>query len=303
MTLRKIIVALVLLMSALGVAYAAGDLATKFSNRGSIGNTRHNLTQRQASGGGPSGSIMDNYRNDYGEICVYCHTPHGANTTTNLPLWNRTMKVTNYTTYNQLGTQTLQGEVSQPGNNSLACLSCHDGQTAIDSIINMPGSGGYMQSQETTQNDSFLNTWTNPRGQNASVHMRLTQGECLACHSPGAGVLGAGAPDFTVAAIGTDLRNDHPVGVTFPTKNGPGTDFNTPSGTQGVARFFDTNNSGRMDSGDIRLYVTNGKAQVECASCHDPHGVPSAGRDSDFFPTFLRVSNTGSSLCMTCHAK
>ena len=302
MTIRKIRSVLMLLSIVVGAAYAAGDLTSKFSNQGSITNTRHNLTQRQASGG-PSGSIMDNYRNDYAEVCVYCHTPHGANTQIALPLWNRTIRTTTYTTYNQLGTSTLQGTVSQPGNNSLACLSCHDGQTAVDSIINMPGSGGYLQSQESTQSETFLRTWTNPRGQNASVHLGLVQGECLACHSSGAGIVGAGAPDFSVAAIGTDLRNDHPIGVTFPEKSGPGTDFNKPTSRQGDAFFFDRNADGRMDSGDIRLYISSGKAQVECASCHDPHGVPSAGRGTTFFPTFLRMSNANSALCMTCHAK
>ncbi|HMX15909.1 MAG TPA: hypothetical protein PKD29_03595, partial [Rhodocyclaceae bacterium] len=54
--------------------WADTDLPTKFSNIGTIGNTRHNLTQRQSSGGGPNGSSMDQYRNDYQEICVYCHT-------------------------------------------------------------------------------------------------------------------------------------------------------------------------------------------------------------------------------------
>lgn len=300
--MQKIIGALLMLSTLAGLAYAAGDLPTKFSNQGSITNTRHNMTQRQAAGG-PNGSAMDQYRNDYQDVCVYCHTPHGANTTVNLPLWNRTMKATTYTTYNQLGTSSLTQEVAQPGNNSLACLSCHDGQTAVDSIINMPGSGRYLKSQETSQNNGFLDAWTNPRGQDAVVHIGLKDGECLACHSPGAGIVGAGAADFTVAAIGTDLRNDHPVGVTFPAQNGPGTDFRTPSGIQGTASFFDVNGSGRMDSGDIRLYSTNGKAQVECASCHDPHGVPSAGRGSQFFPTFLRMSNENSALCLTCHTK
>lgn len=306
--MQKMIIALAALITvaALGTladrAYAAGELGTKFSNRGSILNTRHNMTQRQDAGG-PYGSAMDQYRNDYQEICVYCHTPHGANTTVNLPLWNRTMKSTTYTTYNQLGTSSLTQEISQPGNNSLACLSCHDGQTAIDSIINMPGSGRYSKAQETAQDNAFLDTWTNTRGQDAAAHAGLAQAECLGCHNPAAGMLGAGATDFTIAAIGTDLRNDHPVGVTFPSTTGPGTDFKTPTGTQGSASFFDVNGSGRMDAGDIRMYSTGSKTQVECASCHDPHGVPSAGRDSNFFPTFLRMSNEGSALCLTCHSK
>ncbi|MBL8491809.1 MAG: hypothetical protein JNM82_13595, partial [Rhodocyclaceae bacterium] len=82
-----------------GAARADTDLPTKFSNQGSNGNTRHNLTQRQASGGGPNGSSMDQYRNDYQEVCVYCHTPHGGNADVPLPLWNRTIKATTYTVY------------------------------------------------------------------------------------------------------------------------------------------------------------------------------------------------------------
>lgn len=293
----------ILLGLALGLAYAAGDLESDFSNRGGIINTRHNMTQRQAVGG-PTGIMMDTYRNDYGEICVYCHTPHGANTTTTLPLWNRTMKSTTYTLYNQERNSSLQGEISQPGNNSLACLSCHDGQTAVDSIINMPGSGNYLKAQETAQNDGFLDTWTNPRGQDAPVHAALNSTECLACHSSTAGkVLGAGAADFTQAVIGTDLRNDHPVGITYPTRTGDGTGFNTPVRELGKPVFFDSNTNGRMDASDLRLFPNAGKAQVECASCHDPHGVPSAGPNSVIFPTFLRRSNEGSALCLTCHSK
>lgn len=277
-------------------AIAADDLPTKFSNQSTIGNTRHNLTQRQASGGGPNGSAMDQYRNDYQQVCVYCHTPHGANTNVALPLWNRTVRATTYTLYNQA---TLSGAVSQPGANSLACLSCHDGQTAVDSIVNMPGSGGYSEAQKTGQNNAFLDTWNNTRGQDATVHIGLKDGECLACHSSGAGFLGAGAADFTVAAIGTDLTNDHPVGVKLPS----GSDWNTPGGTKGNIRYFDTDGDNALGKGDIRFYDTGEGPEVECASCHDPHGVPSGAAGSKFNTTFLRVENTGSAVCLTCHNK
>ena len=111
--------------------------------------------------------------------------------------------------------------------------------------------------------------------------------------------MGNTATDFTVFSIGTDLKNDHPVGVTFPTINGNGTDFNTPGGTKGSASFFDMDGDTSMDKEDIRVY--GGK--VECASCHDPHGVQSGGPSSQFKPTFLRVDNAGSALCLTCHIK
>ena len=106
--------------------YADGDVPTKFSNIGTVGNTRHNLSQRQVSGGGPAGATMDSYRNDYLEVCVYCHTPHGASGTVAAPLWNRTMKTTTYQTYDLLNTGSLTQPISQPGVNSLTCLSCHE---------------------------------------------------------------------------------------------------------------------------------------------------------------------------------
>lgn len=49
---------------------------------------------------------------------------------------------------------------------------------------------------------------------------------------------------------------------------------------------------------DIMLFTNNAGVSgpsVECASCHDPH-TPNNG-------TFLRVSNNGSGLCLSCHVK
>ena len=273
-------------------SYADVDLPSKFSNQSTIRNTRHNLTQRQATGG-PSGVNMDPYRNDYGEICVYCHTPHGANTTAGAPLWNRAIPTTTYTVYSS---NSLSQTPSQPGAASLVCLSCHDGQQAVDAIMNMPGSGRY----SSTPNNAFLQTWApNPSGLGPFVHVGLKQAECLACHSSTAGVVGTGAADFTIAAIGTDLRDDHPVGVRFPTTNGTGTDWKTPNSNAAGTKFFDEDADGRMEKGEIRLYGAN--ASVECGSCHDPHGVASSG--SLFNATFLRKSNAGSAVCLTCHSK
>ncbi len=297
------LLAVVLVVLAAAPVHADTDRPTKFSNIGSVGNTRHNLSQRQVAGGGPAGQTMDSYRNDYQEVCVYCHTPHAANTTVAAPLWNRTMKATTYQTYDLLGTSSLTQPVSQPGVNSLTCLSCHDGQTAVDSIINMPGSGRYLASQQTSENTAFLDSWDNQRGPDATAHARLAPNECLACHSPGAGVVGANATDFTVFSIGTDLRNDHPVGVRFPTSAGPGTDFKEPSRKEARLAWFDANGNGRADASEIRLYNTGEGYEVECASCHDPHGVPSAGLGSVFNPTFLRIGNAGSAVCLTCHSK
>lgn len=279
------------------------DRPSVFDNNRTVGNTRHNLTQRQPDGKAPPlVTFMDSTRNDYLEVCVYCHTPHGANRTTPAPLWNRTMRVTTYQTYGQLNSGSLTQPVTQPGVNSLTCLSCHDGQTAVDSIINMPGSGRYNANQETAVDDAWLSaTWTNTRGPDATTHGRIGT-ECMVCHTAAGGVA-LGATDFTAFVIGTDLRNDHPVGVRFPPTAGPGTDFNDPSRKEARLAWFDTDGNGRADKNEIRLYNTGDGYEVECASCHDPHGVPSAGPGTVFNATFLRLNNVGSAVCVTCHAK
>ena len=287
------------------ITVADVDLPTKFSNSGGIINTRHNMTQSTIGAGA---TVMNPYRNDYEQVCVYCHTPHGASGAIDAPLWNRTLPVGPYTTYEQLNTPTINGTITQPGINSLTCLSCHDGTLGIDSIINMPGSGNYSADQELTQNNAFLDTWDNSAGADATVHIGLDAENigdgCLACHDPAAGIVGAGATDFRVFALGTDLRDDHPIGVNYPTGARIGTEFNATSGLTTNLAFFDNNGNGRADGNEIRLYDTGQGPEVECASCHDPHGVSSTGSpDGTNFPTFLRATNSVSNVCLTCHIK
>lgn len=294
---------------------AAGDLPTKFSNSGGIINTRHNLTQSTIGAGA---SIMDPSRNNYGEICVYCHTPHGANNNINLPLWNRSTHNNTYTTYDTLNTSTLTSNIQQPGVNSLACLSCHDGTLSVDSVINMPGSNGHDPNQQTVatnnnatfgdnSNNAFLDTWASNFGGNVvASHSGLNAineaDSCLACHSTNAPpILGGTATDFTLFAIGLDLTNDHPVGVELPV-NGAGTNFNTPTAVQPSIQWFDTDADTRPDSDEIRFYDTGTGPRVECASCHDPHGVAPGGSGT-INKSFLRISNDGSAVCLTCHVK
>ena len=335
------VIAVCTAMTTFAWGQAIPEAQTNMTNRGSIANTRHNMTF--------SGSLyqhtMDNGRNDYQEVCVYCHTPHGASTVLDVPLWNRTTRTTTYQTYNKLNDNGQRsagwsfsvdpGAAMQPGAQSLSCLSCHDGQTAIDSIINMPGSGRYLASQQTTQNLAFLNSWDNATSGAASApgamdtvgHMGMNSKDkgfgnpppvgyavgngtgsdgigCLSCHSgEGSGAAAGASHDMRLNYIGTDLRNDHPIGVRFPAANGAGTDWKTPSAAGTISFFESTTGSVGLDKTDIRLYQTGLEARVECASCHDPHGVPSAGVGSDFLPMFLRVDNKGSSVCFSCHTK
>jgi hypothetical protein len=302
---------------------------TRAPNVNSIANTRHNLTMSYLPAISGGGAVMDNARNNYREICVYCHTPHGSNDSkTALPLWNRTVNQGQYTIYDK--PRTLNRPIGQPSPNSLTCLSCHDGTISIDSIINMPGSGRYEAAQKTSMNPAFLSTWPGA----AAVHATLgpspgtgqpTDQQCMFCHTSEANGGTVASFPFDVFVLGTDLRDDHPIGIQFPTVFQPGVDFNEPTLTYESAggaqmKVFDNNGNGYPDKDEPRLYDTGEGFEVECASCHDPHGVPSGGTGTMFNPSFLRVnngvavtpdnpnnaqivSNSGSALCLTCHAK
>ena len=249
-----------------------------------IASTKHNLGTTNTIGGA-------NVFSGTSEICVFCHTPHGGDTSAAVPLWNRTLAApATYTTYDSLGTSTLDGKTLPVGSVSIACLSCHDGVQAMNSVINAPGSG-------FAGDAAWLaGTWSGTRQSGGKIN------------------------STSAALLGTDLRNDHPIGIQYcgggyTVASGTGTcadpDFNAPnSATIGSGKVFwvDTvggtagrektdmilyNRTGTFNSGG--LADAGGEPFVECASCHDPH--------TNAQPTFLRTSNTGSRVCLACHVK
>lgn len=219
---------------------------------------------------------------DNGEICVYCHTPHAANTSfTGAPLWNKgDAALTDYMMYgatvvNTAGT-TIAGTstAATPASPSLACLSCHDGASAIDSIVNAPGSG--MRDYATT-------------GTTDVTEIGTTYGGNI-----GGTVVDAGLGDATTTTSTTvgnvNLSNDHPVSITY---------------NAGTAGLVATNTAlvGWVGASTVAdLLRGAGSDQVECGSCHDPHnGGNTQGVDTEV--NYLRHSNTGSALCLGCHNK
>ena len=77
------------------LAGAVLGLASTGADAG-ISTTKHNL--------GSAGTGSNTF-DGTAEICVFCHTPHGADTNANPPLWNRDLPaVGTFTTYDSLGT-------------------------------------------------------------------------------------------------------------------------------------------------------------------------------------------------------
>jgi predicted CXXCH cytochrome family protein len=212
-----------------------------------IAGSRHDLT----SGTYYSGAQVS--------ACQFCHTPHLRNNTVvqGAPLWNRQLPTATYTLYGN--GQTISGtSVGQPGTNSKTCLSCHDGTIALGDILvgndsTIQGAGG--GTTATIVNGKLADGVTNP-----------TTGR--------------------VPGIGTDLRQEHPVGVVYD------------SSTQGPGLNSSVNSNAPYNIGNKkwRLYGGgDGTGTVECASCHDPHNTTNGEQP------FLRDSY--STICTDCHSQ
>jgi predicted CXXCH cytochrome family protein len=246
--------------------------------------TKHNLSALAGEGANRTPGNQEIYLSTGGvqEVCVFCHTPHGADTAVNAPLWNRAK--TTVTTYQMYASPTMDSTPSNTAANmgvSLACLSCHDGTVAFDALRNLPGPGGY-----STNPGSAGWTW------NLGINNMSTRG----ITNIGAGADGTG---------NDDLRNDHPIAMIYNDARSPSstsqdetTGFTPATSLLGrvfVERTGMTNPTPTVVP-KLPLYGTAvADARVQCASCHDPHAKTT---------TFLRVDNSvGSALCRTCHKK
>lgn len=183
--------------------------------------------------------------NTTGEICLPCHTPHGANWVAGR-LWNHQLSdpATQYNLYRSGTSGTTSTNVAFDSSSKL-CLSCHDGTVALDSF------GGRIN---------------------------------------GTNFIVPGDDEY----IGTDMRDDHPVGSTaiYPT-DPASTSFRPQSASHQVPG---------PNGAILRLRSWTDPADntvkyvVGCKTCHNPHRTPGADH-------LLAFSNTSSQLCLACHIK
>lgn len=181
------------------------------------------------------------------------------------------------------------------------CHSPHGAQAGSDQIIPLWGHKTTTTVFPIYQSDSLKGTIAQPNGPSLA---------CLSCHdgtvavnarytyvdaAPGIsnrgtyGNMSATSPnaaDFTVTSdlqgrkLGfminakNDLSTIHPVNVEYNTTKNPELHTQADAIAAGVRLWNNT---------------------VHCASCHEPHGSANS--------MFLRVTSTGSALCLACHIK
>lgn len=195
-------------------------------------------------------------------VCEFCHTPHHANNNPSIagaPLWNRAETTQTFQLY---GSATMNAAVGQPGGISRLCLSCHDGVNATTVVHG---------SAISTKHSLVM-------GYGGEVPDSTSYPDCNKCHSNWALPKGLDK----IRTPGTDLRDDHPISILYP----------TPAQDPGLKVPPDLQKGwGGAAINDVKLY----SGYVECGSCHNVHS-------NDFAP-FLRKSNASSALCLTCHAK
>jgi hypothetical protein len=234
-----------------------------------VSNTKHNL-----SAGGP-GTVKAPPGGE-SQICVFCHTPHGAESIPGAPLWNRKLSGagSTYVPYSSSSIEANAAELSAgPGGSSKLCLSCHDGTMALGNVNVLNGSV------------------------NSTITLNGTDGGKMPAGSSGA------TSGFT-RNLGVDFTNDHPISFTYDS---------TLATADGELRAPDGTTVGTRSPGvKPKLPLEAGKMQ--CSTCHDPHlrETDSTKGSAKFLrlnrfqespPLGGNFSETGDIFCLACHNK
>jgi len=182
----------------------------------------------------------------------------------------------------------MAGLVEDYGEVCVYCHGPHNVETNAP-LWNRPGPGGgfrmyddgqmAIDAQPTGNSRSCLSCHAGTVGLDEIVRLpdrytgpgpaRTTIDTCEDCHSGGSP---DGGIDWEGVWLDTDLRKHHPISVLYD-----------PSRVNGFRA------AAEVEAAGLVLY--DGK--VQCMSCHEPH--------TQQFRPFLRLPNSGGSLCSVCH--
>jgi len=222
----------------------AASVCVSDSEAASIARSKHDFSVSNATGTGTpfAGQFQVGPAGQWGatidEICVFCHTPHGASqdSQTNTLLWNRVSSPPagySYKPYTASSSTTVAPDTGdgRPTGISMMCMSCHDGVTsiAVGTLLNAPGAGNPEVSLDPYSSITLPGS--------------ISDGG-------GFGAFGANIGNATSGGGTIDLSNDHP--ISFEWIAGKPGYFNEPTRSE------------------LRLFGATGR-RIECATCHSVH--------------------------------
>lgn len=213
------------------------------------------------------------------QICIFCHTPHNANTAENAPLWNRSFSAETFQRYTGSATFRIKNlgvaNYAQPNGSSKLCLSCHDGVASMGDVLR---GGPITMTKDVIDGIASFNPSTN----------KMRYGH---------------HPVSFVYATGFSSTPDTQSGTVIPGLPG---DYVFPQALDGnhVVRLKDTGRDGR--------------GWMQCTSCHDAHQNQSDDSDCYGGPcdatnirkkapfwVYHKAGNSASqdhdAVCMACH--
>ncbi len=158
------------------------------------------------------------------------------------------------------------------------CVACH---TPHRPDTSLPGSPLWNHEVSLASYQLYSSASLNQTPGQPGVYSKM----CLSCHDGTVAISSFGqytGTEFVTGAalVGTDLSNDHPIGISMYHSAGlscGNCHSLHPFGFVSVLPFFD--------------------GKVECATCHDVHNQRVADAK------MLRKSRSGSAICQHCHAK
>lgn len=195
-----------------------------------IQNTKHDLSFfTTAWPGSPS------YQTDETHVCIFCHTPHGGSLSG--PLWNRSNPAAGaFTMYNSAyAWKTELNSVATVNDESLLCLSCHDGSIAVNSLLN---TGNILGGQP-----NVLENYGSP------TYIAGTTGSSKRT---------GGTQDLPNST--GHLEDDHPISLNYVNA----VSDQTVNGTNALQTLAYAKGQG------IEFFGNN-QEFLECSSCHDVH--------------------------------
>jgi predicted CXXCH cytochrome family protein len=266
----------------------AGLLSAQANNKSSIINSKHDFRA------GSTASVRSSNGQD---ACIFCHTPHNAETGSYL--WNHRLSSRDFPTYSS---STLQSTVTpvQAQDVSKLCLSCHDGTIALGDTVNdgsiafaqgngytLPASSASnLAGDQTFANDHPFGFVPRPGLETVNppafdpVHLdRAGKLQCTACHDPHKEDIDPSVRKFLVKsnqASNLCLTCHQKVGWDASVHSHPPDPAEEQRYTQ--LQGAHTGYTGVRSNG--------------CESCHRPHAPQVAQR---------LMKNTEAAVCFQCH--